>query len=319
MSVVQTDRMTAPDYATLIDAETWDFIRRTDSYYPPETATFSVDRQRDIYDTMCRAFFQGYPAGVTATDRSFGGVPCRLYPGAGGTVVYFHGGGFVVGGLHSHDDVCAEIRSVTGLTVVSVDYRLCPEHPHPAAYDDSVAATKAVYAEFGGPLVLAGDSAGGNLAAAVAASVGRNGGCGVVGQVLIYPGLGGDMNAGSYMTHAKAPMLSRDDVIYYMGVRFGLAPGDTTRPDDVTATPLLDRDFSGLPPTLAIAAECDPLSDDCAAYAGRIAAAGGKARAVMEPGLVHGYLRARTTVGRAQESFDRITGAIAAMARGEWA
>lgn len=309
--------MTDTDYSKLIDAETWDFIRRTDSYYPPETASFSVDRQREIYDGMCRAFFRGYPDGVTATDRAFGGVPCRLYPGAGGTVVYFHGGGFVVGGLHSHDDVCAEIRAVTGLRVVSVDYRLCPEHPHPAAFDDSVAATRAVFAEFGGPIVLAGDSAGGNLAAAVAGKIGRSGSNGIVGQVLIYPGLGGDMNTGSYLTHAKAPMLTRDDVIYYMGVRFGLAPGDATRPEDVTASPLMDRDFAGLPPTLAIAAECDPLADDAHAYASAIRAAGGIATAVTEPGLVHGYLRARATVGRARVSFDRITAAIAAMAQGQ--
>ena len=310
-----------PDYDRLIDAETWAFIRRTGEFYPDDAVDLTIAGQRAVYDRMCAAFHRGYPAGVAAVDRAVGGVPARIYttghaPEA--TVVYFHGGGFVVGGLHSHDDVCAEIAAATGFRVVSVDYRLAPEHRHPAHFDDAMEATRAAAILWGGPVVLAGDSAGGNLAAAVSHAA-RKGGPLIAGQVLIYPGLGGDMNAGSYMVHAKAPMLSRDDVIYYMGVRFGLAPGDTTRPDDVTATPLLDRDFSGLPPTLAIAAECDPLSDDCAAYAGRIAAAGGKARAVMEPGLVHGYLRARTTVGRAQESFDRITGAIAAMARGEWA
>ena len=89
-------------------------------------------------------------------------MPCRIYPGAAPTVVYLHGGGFVVGGLHSHDDVCAEIRATTGLTVVAVDYRLSPEHLHPAALDDALAVIRALL----GPVVLAGDSAGGNLAAA---------------------------------------------------------------------------------------------------------------------------------------------------------
>lgn len=305
---------TKPDYATLIDGPTWDFIRRTDACYPPDTATMSVDEQRAIYDGMCRHFHRGYPEGVTATDRAFGGVPCRLYPGAGGAVVYFHGGGFVVGGLHSHDDVCAEIRAATGLTVVSVDYRLSPEHAHPAAFDDACAATRAVAAEVAGPIVLAGDSAGGNLAAAVAHAIGRNGALGICGMVLVYPGLGGDRDRGSYLTHAHAPMLTRDDVVYYAGIRHGGAdPGA-----DPTVSPLRDTDFSGLPPTLAIAAECDPLADDATDYAARLTAAGIPARAVTEAGLVHGYLRARATVPRAARSFARITAAIAAFAQGRF-
>lgn len=303
-----------PDYKTLIDAATWDFIRTTDAAYPPDTATLSIADQRAIYDRMCRAFHRGYPAGVTAQDRPFGGVPCRHYPGSGATVVYFHGGGFVVGGLHSHDDICAEIRATCGFHVVSVDYRLCPEHPHPAAFDDAVAATRAISAELPHPLILAGDSAGGNLAAATAQAVGRNQALGIAGQILIYPGLGGDRNAGSYLTHAAAPMLTRDDVLFYARTRHaGAEP-----PPDPTFAPLSDKDFSGLPPTLAIAAECDPLADDAHAYAAAITAAGGKAVAVTETGLVHGYLRARATVPRAAASFARITSAITSLARGDW-
>lgn len=301
------------DYSTLIDAETWAFIQATDAAYPPDTATLSIAEQRAIYDRMCRVFFRGYPAGVTAADRMFGDVPCRIYPGDGATVVYFHGGGFVVGGLHSHDDVCAEIRGRTGHTVVSVDYRLSPEHDHPAAFNDACAATRAVAEEFGGPIVLAGDSAGGNLAAAVAQAIGRNRALGIVGQVLIYPGLGGDRSAGSYVTHAHAPMLTAADVAFYAGIRHG---GTAPATPDATVSPLADTDFAGLPPTLAIAAECDPLADDAHAYAARLTAVGGVAVAVTETGLVHGYLRARSSVTRAARSFDRICAAIAAMARG---
>lgn len=301
------------DYSQIIDAETWAFIRATEAAYPPDTATLSIADQRAIYDRMCRAFFRGYPPGVTAADRLFGGVPCRLYPGDGATVVYFHGGGFVVGGLHSHDDVCAEIRGRTGHSVVSVDYRLSPEHAHPAAFDDACAATRAVAGEFGGPIVLAGDSAGGNLAAAVAHAIGRDGALGIRGQVLIYPGLGGPRGTGSYLTHAHAPMLTAADIDFYAGIRHGGAAPETPDP---TVSPLADTDFSGLPPTLAIAAQCDPLADDAPAYAAAIRGAGGVALAVTEPGLVHGYLRARATVPRAARSFDRICAAIAAMARG---
>jgi acetyl esterase len=307
--------MTAPDYATLIDSPTWEFIHRTEASYPPDTATLSIADQRAIYDRMCRAFHRGHPPGVVAEDRTLGGVPCRVYGGTGGTVVYFHGGGFVVGGLQSHDDVCAEICSATGLCVVSVDYRLCPEHPHPAAFDDAIAATRAIAATYPAPLVLAGDSAGGNLAAATAHAIGRNGGLGIVGQVLIYPGLGGNPDAGSYLTHAKAPMLTRDDVLFYASIRHGTGPEPAANP---TFAPLSDTDFTGLPPTLAIAAECDPLADDAAAYAAAITAAGGRAMAVTEAGLVHGYLRARATVPRAARSFARITTALSDLSRNIW-
>ncbi|MEN9409951.1 MAG: hypothetical protein RL216_1925 [Pseudomonadota bacterium] len=307
--------MDRPDYRTIIDAPTWDFIHRTDAAYPPDTATLSIADQRAIYDGMCRAFHRGYPPGVIAHDRSFAGVPCRHYAGHGGTIAYFHGGGFVVGGLHSHDDVCAELCAATGLHVVSVDYRLCPEHPHPAAFHDALAATKAIAAELPAPLLLAGDSAGGNLAAATAHAIGRNGALGIAGQVLIYPGLGGNRDAGSYLTHAHAPMLTRDDVLFYATTRHG---GGAEPPQDPTFAPLSDTDFTGLPPTLAIAAECDPLADDARSYAARITAAGGTAQAVTETGLVHGYLRARSAVPRAAASFARITTALSAMARGDW-
>lgn len=307
--------MDHPDYSQIIDAPTWDFIRRSEASYPPDTATLSIADQRRIYDALCRAFHRGYPPGMMPEDRPFGGVPCRLYPGQGGTVVYFHGGGFVVGGLHSHDDICAELCAATGMTVISVDYRLSPEHPHPAAYDDAVAATCAIAAECTAPLLLVGDSAGGNLAASVAQGIGRNGSLGISGMVLIYPGLGGNPDAGSYVTHAQAPMLTREDVLFYGRIRHGDGPQP---PPDPTFAPLSDDNFAGLPPTLAIAAECDPLADDAVTYAARLTAARTPARAVTEAGLVHGYLRARTTVPRAAASFDRITRTLSAMAKGTW-
>ena len=307
--------MTPPDYATLIDAETWAFIRETDSYYPPETATYPIAKQREIYDTMCRAFFKGYPEGVTATDQALGGVPCRVYltgtPTA--TAIYFHGGGFVVGGLESHDDVCAEICKTTGYRVVAVDYRLCPEHKHPAAFDDSLAATRAVLQAFPGPVVLVGDSAGGNLAAAVAFAT--RGTPTIRGQVLIYPGLGGDPDRGSYLTHANAPMLTRADVLFYVTTRY---EGGEEPADDPSAAPLWAPTFAGLPATLVVSAECDPLCDDGRAYCSLIESEGGRAQWIPEPGLVHGYLRARHSVTRARDSFARITAAIAAFGRGEW-
>jgi acetyl esterase len=297
------------DYRNVIDAATWNFIRRTEAHYPPETATYSIDRQREIYDRMCREFFQGYPPGVTARDEPIAGVPCRIYPGAGpATVLYLHGGGWVVGGLESHDDVCAEIRARTGLTVVSADYRLSPEHLHPAGFDDVCAVACALP----GPVVIAGDSAGGNLAAA--ASHALRGKARIIGQVLTYPGLGGDMDAGSYITHAHAPMLTREDLMFYKDIRHG-GPAPL---DDPTVAPLRDPDFTGLPLTLAVSAECDPEADDARDYAAKVNAAGGRAHWSNAQGLPHGYLRARTTVPRAAASFTLMIETIAAFARGEW-
>ncbi|MBT2131738.1 alpha/beta hydrolase [Aliiroseovarius lamellibrachiae] len=310
------------DYEKLIDKETWAFIRKTEDYYPPDATVMSIAEQRKTYDTMCRAFFQGYPNGVSVRDGDAQGVPIRIYeatakneidaPGSDATVIYYHGGGFVVGGLDSHDDVCAEICDRTGLRVVSADYRLCPENPHPAAFEDAWTTLNYVSLTWPGVTVLVGDSAGGNLAAAV--SHHARGKVPVAGQVLIYPGLGGDMTQGSYMTHAKAPMLSTEEVRFYHSVRHGTSEIH----EDPTAAPLTDSNFAGLPRSVIFTAQCDPLADDGRMYRDRIRAAGGRAHWVEEPGLVHGYLRARSTVPRAKASFDRILVAISALSQENW-
>ncbi|MEO5326014.1 alpha/beta hydrolase [Mesorhizobium sp. CC13] len=309
------------DYAKLIDAETWAFIERTNSYYPPDTIDYTITQQRVVYDRMCREFFAGYPDGVTAETTAIPApgreVRIRVYHLAGkkpeAVVLYFHGGGFILGGLDSHDDVCAELCGRTGYEVVSVDYRLAPEHPHPAAFDDAMAAFEWAIEAYAQPIVLAGDSAGGNLAAAVSHAT-RGHKRRPAGQVLIYPGLGGDQSRGSYVRHAEAPMLTMRDLEFYKDIR----TGGEDRTGDITLMPLADADFCNLPPTVIITAECDPLSSDGEAYGERVVAAGGKAFWHEEPGLVHGYLRARHTVGRARASFTRIVDAVAVLGRAEW-
>lgn len=303
------------DYERLIDEETWAFIKRTAESYPDNAVDLSIEDQRRVYDTMCADFRQPRPQGVETEDRQANGVPVRVYIAGQPTrtVIYFHGGGFVVGGLNSHDDVCAEICAQTGYRVVAVDYRLCPEHVHPAQFQDSWTATKWVVEEFGDPIVLAGDSAGGNLAAAVAHH-GRGQLKNVLGQVLIYPGLGGDSTKGSYIEHAHAPLLTLDEILFYEKVRCG---GNVPK-DDPTFAPLHDVDFSGLPPTVVVTADCDPLRDDGPSYCDHIAAAGGQAHWINEPGLVHGYLRARISVKRAADSFERISVAIEALGQQIW-
>ncbi|NOD74614.1 MULTISPECIES: alpha/beta hydrolase [unclassified Ruegeria] len=303
------------DYERLIDEETWAFIRRTAESYPDDAVDLSIQDQRRVYDTMCQDFRQPCPAGVETQDQAADGVPVRIYTAGQPTrtIVYFHGGGFVVGGLDSHDDVCAELCAQTGYRVVSVDYRLCPEHVHPAQFEDCWTAVNWAAREYGDPLILAGDSAGGNLSAAVAHHA-RGRLDGILGQVLIYPGLGGDRSQGSYLEHAHAPLLTLDDIKFYETVR---CSGEQPQ-NDPTYAPLQDSDFSNLPPTVVVTADCDPLRDDGLNYCQRITAAGGQAHWINEPGLVHGYLRARTSVKRAAESFERISVAVEALGQGIW-
>lgn len=303
-----------------LDPEMRAYVERIDSYYPPDAIDLDVAGQRAVYDRMCEAFSPSYPEGVTASDGSVPGtggpIPIRKYrvehrlpPAA---LVYYHGGGFVVGGLHSHDSVCAELCAASGLDVVSVDYRLAPEHVHPAHFEDALWAFRAIAAE-GLPVVVGGDSAGGNLAAAVAlAERGRH--RAPIGQLLIYPGLGGEkLGLRSYTEHARAIHLTARDVAYYKRIRAGGTPPDA----DPTFAPLATESFAGAAPCIVITADIDPLRDDGDEYVKRLQSAGVPAHWTNEPGLVHGYLRARTMSGRAKASFGRICGAARRLGRRE--
>jgi acetyl esterase len=309
-------------YEALLDPALWAYIDKVNAWYPPEIADLPIGKQRAVYDAMYRAFHEGYPDGVEAYDGTIDvpghGIPIRRYcarnkpPRA--AVIYYHGGGFILGGLDSHDDICAELCAGTGFTVISVDYRLAPENAHPAAFDDARAAFTRIAAEIDLPVVLCGESAGGNLAAAVSHAT-RDDPRRPLGQVLIYPELGGNAAAGdSYIEHAEAPMLTVRDLEFYRDVRTGGAH----LPDDPTLAPLRDVDFSGLPPTVIITAQCDPLSSEGETYRDRIVAAGGRAWWHEEPRLVHSFLRARKTVPAAGEAFARIVAAVAALGSGDW-
>ncbi|PIB26168.1 esterase [Amylibacter kogurei] len=306
------------DYKTKIDAQTWAFIEKTAQFYPPETAGFPIAEQRRIYDDMCKSFYAGRPDGLDVETTNMNGVPVRIYTAcdsahheSGVTIVYIHGGGFVVGGLDSHDDICAEISHHTKRRVLAIDYRLSPEHKHPAAFDDVVTAINSIAARYQTPLVLIGDSAGANLGAAASGAL-RGDDIAIIGQVLIYPALGGDMDQGSYLTHANAPMLSREDVEFYHKIR------GATHETDPTFAPLKADNFSNLPPSVVISAECDPLCDDGRNYCDKLKSDGNKAHWICEAGLVHGYLRARNSVDRANESFERIIHAAQSLANQEW-
>jgi acetyl esterase len=309
------------DYRTLIDTDIWAFIDKTSAFYPTDVTDYTISRRRDVYSRMCRAFYSGYPEGVSAENKMITlrdrKIAVRRYRAmrydAHALVIYYHGGGFVVGGLDSHDDICAEICHRTGFEVFAVDYRLAPENVHPAAFEDALAAYEWIAEGYDIPIVLAGDSAGGNLAAAVAHAT-RKAVEKPLGQMLIYPLLGGEMTGGSFARHANAPLLTLRDLHFYRDIR----TSDRDVSQDFSFAPLSDSDFSGLPPTVIITAEYDPLSSDGEAYCDRIVAAGGRAWWHEEAGLVHGYLRARHVAARARESFARIIDAIRMLGRKEW-
>ena len=308
-------------YDTLLDQETWTFVEKSVAFYPEDATSLDLAGQRALYDDLCRAFDAGRPESVSVRDYSIPGpsapIPVREYlPGLTNPkacILYLHGGGFVLGGLESHDSICAEICAGSGLVVVAVDYRLAPEHLHPAQFEDALAAFRSVAKNCGLPVILSGDSAGGNLAAAVAwASRGEE--ILPAGQLLIYPALGADFDKGTFVSHANAPMLSTADMRYYDELR----SGGSTPFDDPSFTPLAASDFTGMPPTLVFTAECDPLSGDGPDYCARLNNSGGKAICFGEIGLVHGYLRARHSVGRARDSFARMIAGLKALGAGEW-
>ena len=293
----------------IADPEVLAFIERTAAYYPEGKANLSLAERRRRYDAMAASFRRPRPEGMRVSDETVPGpggpIPVRRFvPARAGpvTVLYFHGGGFVLGGLDSHDDVTAELSQRTGCPVVAVDYRLSPEHAHPAAYEDALATAREALAR--GPVILAGDSAGGNLAAAVSLTLR---GADIRGQVLIYPTLGGNrIGLASYAENADAPMLTARDMEFYDRTRAGGPPPA----GDPTFVPFAARDYAGLPPCFISAAEADPLRDDGPEYARRLTAAGVEAHCVIEPQLPHGHLRARHSARRAREAFDRILEAI---------
>lgn len=287
------------------------FHRRCEEFYPANAVDASIEQQRKWYDALCAEFDAPSPAGLAREDALVGGrIPIRRYrPATVSTetrIYYIHGGGFVVGSLDSHDAICAELADFARAELVSVDYRLAPEHVWPAAFDDCYAVLQEILSD-GRPVVVAGDSAGGNLTAGIVLKARAEALDGIVGQVLIYPGLGGDLVSGSYVEMAEAPGLTTADTSYYR--KIVKAPAD-----DPFAAPLAEQDLSGLPPTYITGAFFDPLRDDARIYAGRLAAAGVNVTFREEPQMIHAWLRARHMSEGAREGFRRLVEGIAVLA-----
>jgi acetyl esterase len=284
-----------------------------------------VAESRLAYDRMCAAFRAPRPPGVVVSDTGLaaaepertiavreyrrGDPPAGGGPGGGRAVLYLHGGGYILGGLDSHDDICAEMCAGTGLAVVAVDYRLAPEWVFPAALDDAWAVFRHLLRR-GCEVVVAGDSAGGNLAAALCVRARRLGAPQPARQVLIYPQLALDGRSDSYREHAQAPMLSAAACARYLALHAGPGPiAEALLPE---LAPLAARSFAGLAPAFVVTADIDPQRDDGRDYVTRLEEAGVIAEWRNELQLVHGFLRARHLSRRAAASFAAILEALRA-------
>ncbi|MEU6880687.1 alpha/beta hydrolase [Streptomyces sp. NPDC046712] len=202
-------------------------------------------------------------------------------------IVFAHGGGWVLCDLDTHDGLCRELADRTGASVVSVDYRRAPEHRFPAAEDDVYTVLEWAAAQYEGPLFLAGDSSGGNLAAAAALRARDRGGPPVAGQLLFYPALDHRLDSVSAEAYAEGFFHTTAHMRWYWEQYLG--PDG----DPVAASPGLAPDLAGLPPTLVVLADCDLLRDEGLAYARRLSSAGVRAQVQLHTGVFHGFLGAR--------------------------
>ncbi|USZ66692.1 alpha/beta hydrolase [Halorussus salilacus] len=319
-----------------LDPEAAAVVREIEAEGVPEWSSLSVESARRVEDEV---FSGGDPPEVEfVRDLSIPGseseIPIRVYrpgvasgdPGPEGTdsafgddlpvLVYYHGGGWVLGTLDSIDGVCRRLARRGECVVVSVDYRLAPEHPFPAAVEDARAALRWVAENagaFGGDperVAVGGTSAGGNLAAVTALGARASGGRPTPArQFLFYPITDRAFDTDSYAENAEGPLLTRADMEWFWD-HYLRSEVDAANP---YASPLRARDLSGLPPATVLTAGFDPLRDEGIAYAERLADAGVEVRHDHYPGMVHGFLSASESIAVADEALDEVAEELRAL------
>ena len=284
----------------------------------PALHTLSVKEARAQF--AARAFpGLRVPEVATVTSRDMqgpaGSLPLRIYTPLGKgpfpLMVFFHGSGFVVCSLDTHDGMCRNLCAGTGCLVVSVDYRLAPEHKFPAGADDCLAATRWAVANAGalgadpGRVFVAGDSAGGNFAAVTALRIRDDGGPKLLGQLLIYPVTDYyDPGTASMVENADGYGLTRQGMIWFWD-HYLADPSDGANP---YASPYRAADLGGLPPALVVTAEYDPLRDEGENYADRLRQAGVPTEMKRWDGMNHGFFFWPGVVDRAGAAMDEACG-----------
>jgi acetyl esterase len=282
------------------------------------SAAFSAMPLAEIGVERLRALMPARPGGPVHETRDAlidlpgRRVPVRIYrPSAADglpVLVFFHGGGWVIGTLDAYDQMCSEIALAGGCVVVSVDYRLSPEHRFPAALEDAYLATAWTArhaADLGGDprrVAVGGDSAGANLAAVTCLMAAQLGGPALVFPLLVYPGFDPDSTRPAVRQNADGPGLTQDASQWFWSQYVDGAAGRRSP----FVNPLRAPDLSGLPPALIVTAEFDLNRDDGEVYGELLRAAGGQAEIRRYPGVQHGFLTHTDVVGRAATARDDI-------------
>lgn len=298
-----------------IDPQLAPFIAKLEEAWPEPALSLPVDVWRERVERLSAAARAPYPDGLDVETRIIEGprpVRVRIYrPRAAQplpALVYMHGGGWVIGSVDSHDSITAALAVDTPCVVVSVDYARAPEHPFPAPMEDCravVAWTFANAAAIGvdpAAIFVGGDSAGGNLAAAMTIAF-RDSLVRLRGQLLLYPCVDVDFQRPSYISEAQAPYLKAAEMVWFWDQ---YCP-DAQQRKNPLAVPMRCEDLSNLPPAFVVVAEHDPLRDDGHAYAERLKTAGVPVTFRPGLGLIHGFVRARAVCDAAQAEHEAMT------------
>lgn len=304
-----------------LTAETQEFLGGLERLRLPPLHTMTPVEARAMREAAARLAPALEPEPVaTVDDRTLPGpggeLHVRLYTPSGwgaadGSLIYFHGGGWVLGDLDTHDASCRGLANASGLRVMAVQYRLAPEFPHPAALDDGWAAMSWLADESRGPLFLGGDSAGGHIATVLAARTRIAGPC-LAGQLLVYPVTDlSRLDTGSYLQFADGYWLTRAAMQWFRR-HYVPAGVDLADPD---VSPLLRTDLTGMPPAAIIAAGCDVLRDEGAAYAERLSSAGCDVRYARYEGVIHGFFALPALIPEGRRAIEEAGAALAALAR----
>jgi acetyl esterase len=279
------------------DPQVQQFLQLYESMDVPELHELSPPQAREVQEQLSQADPDiDLP---TVEDRTIDGpageIPIRLYDPRTDDeqtplLVYFHGGGFVVGSLDTHDGVCRKLADETGYPVLSVDYRLAPEHPFPAGLNDCYAAVEwasSAHDELNtdGRVVLAGDSAGANLAAGVSLLARDRDGPDIAAQLLVYPVAGDATETEAYEQNSEGYFLTTETMEWFHEQYVD----DDIDEGNIYASPRLAADLSNLPPATVVTAGFDPLRDDGTAYAARLADAGNEVTHHNFEGMIHGF------------------------------
>ena len=280
-----------------LDVQTRVFLDQLAASGSPPIEELPLDQARQV---LMALMAQGEPESVPAVhDRTIpgpaGNLPARIYTPRGSgpfpVVLWFHGGGFALGNLHAYDATCRALTNAADCIVVAVDYRLAPEHKFPAAPEDCYAAAQWVekhISESGGDpqrIAVAGDSAGGNLAAVVAQLARQRGGPSLCFQLLVYPVTDFQADTPSYRENGEGYLLTMGAMMWFKNL-YLQTPDDAVNP---MASPLRAASFRGLPPALIVTAEFDPLRDEGEAYAARLRDAGVPVTLKRYEGAIHGF------------------------------